>query len=221
MASAPVFIYSGPIVSTFSPYADQEEPFNDAEELLPTTGGLTDLIVKHTPFSCRLLPILTFLFNPDKINVAVGVEEFEPARALTLPPGTVVNYMDVSYRPTAWCLRGGRAVPYEFIRSDLLNHEAARAGTHTGLWQGIQEATAAGELELIDHYSLRLFDAMWQGSLRQEGAFREFDREVVREYQEEVSESEVRTVVNQAWLPYAIWNWLTEFCWTMVRGLRN
>lgn len=218
MASAPVFIYSGTIVSTFTQYED-DEPFNNAEELIPTTGGLTDLLVKHTPFSCCLLPVTTFLFKPDGIVVPAFVEELEPAKALTLPPDTVVTYMDQSYHPSAWCLRGGRAVPYEFIRSNLLDGEATRAGTYTGLWQGIEEATAAGKLELVDHYSLRLFDAMWQGSLRHEGAFQKFDVEVVRDYEEEVAKSRARNVLKQLWLPYAVWVWVSRFCGTMRRGL--
>jgi hypothetical protein len=171
----PLFIYSAPVIDSIHPHTGESPP--DQSEWVPALGRLAQLIDDISPTPRPMLPYTTFFFNhelcfsPEAPDV---VREFEYDMAFSLAPETTITYRGTVYYPTAWILRLGRLVPFEFLRESvgtIKNLAQCRRLFHKMVLE-------MAEFNHRGNIILRLKDGTWKAGQYRRGGFGLHDSEI-------------------------------------------
>lgn len=171
----PLFIYNAPVVDSIHPHTGQTPP--DQSEWMPALGRMTQLIDECGTSPRTTLPYTTFFvdhkdcFSPESPH---EVREFEYDLAFSLAPDATITYRGTLYHPTAWIIRLGRLVPFEFLKEGSDSTTDLKPYRRL-FWKMVLEMA---EFNHRGNIILRLKDATWKAGQYRQGAFGAHDSEI-------------------------------------------
>lgn len=179
MDSLPLFIYNAPIVDSIHPHTGQHPP--DRSEWMPALSRMSQLVDQFGTRPRTTLPYTTFFFDHDSCYCPESpnsVREFQYDVAFMLAPDTTIRHRGTVYHPTAWILRLGRLVPFEFLKA------SSESTTNLAPYQRLFQ-TIVTEMAGFNHSKniiLRLKDATWKAGQYRQGAFGVHDSEIALKF---------------------------------------
>lgn len=100
------------------------KPESNPEGFNRTISTIARLVYKNSPNACPF--VVHPMHKSDHVDGRPPtIPEFkDDDEAFQLPYDKVITHMDATHHPSAWIMRDGRMVPFEFIRSDEARHHS-------------------------------------------------------------------------------------------------